>query len=190
MQPVKVVRAAELPVAQLIINQVRQAYLASPGAMPISSITLDPLEVIVIDGQTSQYYRVPVTVNSDGSLAFGSPVPNPGPVSPNAYPNPPGTVQPNVPGGSPTLPAPTFSNASRGAGTAGVAASKDDAEYRALFVAPPRDDPPAPDYDRLFTTRETAHRMLDQQDANARHAIQSLTDDQVYARLYGQGGSR
>jgi hypothetical protein len=234
------VRAADLPAAQLVINQIRDAYQATPGAMLVNSISLDPLEVIVINGLTSEYYRVPVSVNADGSYAFGQPIAAPGPGS-QSYPDPPGTVRPDVPGGSPTLPAPTSSQqASRGvsardrariaaavargavpagraahweakaargedismvdaltgglvspgAGKADAAASQADADYRQLFRPAARHDSPGPEYDALFTTRQAARQMLDQQEAAAQHATASLTEDQLFSSLFGDGGSR
>jgi hypothetical protein len=111
-----VVRAGALPEAQEVVDALRDAYQEQPGAMLIGGVTLNPLEVIAIDGQTGQYYRVPVTVDqASGTYQFGSPIPAGGAVSPNAYPSPPGAVYPGVPGGTPSLPAPTFSHAaSRG----------------------------------------------------------------------------
>ena len=241
MKQFRTVRAADLPAAQLVMNQVRDAYKSTPGAMLISSISLNPLEVIVIDGQTAQYYVVPVTIGDDGGFVFGAPAKTTGPGG-QSYPDPPGTVRPNVPGGSPTLPAPTSSQAAscggisardrqriaaavaRGALPAwrtahweakaargedisvvdqlagGVAlpgsdkptaaASQADADYNRLFGPAARHDTAAPEYDALFTTRDAARRMLDQQDATAQHAIASMSDDDLFARIFGEGGSR
>jgi hypothetical protein len=222
------------------MDVVRDAYKATPGAMLISSITLSPLELVVVDGATSQYYRVPVTVNGDGSLSFGSPTATTGPGG-QSYPDPPGTVRPNVPGGSPSLPAPSFGQqASRGvsardrqriaaavgrgavpagraahwearaaagedisvvdhlagglvspgAGKADAAASQADADYDRLFGSATRDGSPAPEYDRLFTTREAARRAVDQQDVAAQYALDTMSDDELFSSLFGAGGSR
>lgn len=240
MRQFRTVQAADLPAAQVIMDQLRHAYQATPGALLVSSITLNPLEVVVIDGLTSEYFRIPVTVGNDGTFAFGSPIATTGPGG-QSYPDPPGTVRPNVPGGSPTLPAPTFSQAASrgvsardrqriqaavargalpawraahweakasrgediscvdqlaggvvlpGSGKAAAAVSEADADYRALFGPAARHDSAAPEYDALFTTREAARRMVDQQDAAAKHAVDTMTDDQLFASLFGQGGSR
>ena len=235
------VREADLPAAQLVMDQVREAYKATPDAMLISSINLNPLEVIVIDGQTTQIYVVPVTIGDDGGFVFGAPAKTTVPANPNAYPAPGGATYPNVPGGSPSLPAPTFSQAasrgvsdrdrariaaavargavpggraahwearaargedismidaltgglvSPGAGKADAAASQADADYRQLFGPAARHDSPGPEYDALFTTRQAARQMLDQQEAAAQHATASLTEDQLFSRIFGDGGSR
>jgi hypothetical protein len=237
----RTVRAANsLAEAQAVMDVVRDAYKGTPGAMLISSISLSPLELLVVDGATSQYYRVPVTVNDDGSLSFGAPIATTGPGG-QSYPDPPGTVRPNVPGGSPSLPAPTSSQASRGvsdrdrariaaavargavpagraahwearaargedismidaltgglvspgAGKADAAASVADADYRRLFGPAARHDSPGPEYSALFgSTPEAAQRALDQQEAAATHTLASLTDDQLYTKLFGQEGSQ
>jgi len=78
-----------------------------------------------------------------------------------------------------------------GTGKADAAASQADADYRALFGPRARDYGPAPDYDALFgSTPQAARRALDDQEALASHVIASLTDDQLFKRLFGDGGSR
>jgi hypothetical protein len=91
-----------LQTAQQIMNEVRSAYQQEPNAMLIADGTLNPLELIVVDGQTGRYYRIPVTSNDDGTFDFGAPIPVTGPSSPNAYPSPPGTVNPGQPAPSST----------------------------------------------------------------------------------------
>ncbi len=72
-----------LQTAQVIMDAVRSAYQAVPGAMLVSSVSLNPLEVVVIDGLSGSYYMVPVTTGADGSFNFGAPIATHGPVSPS-----------------------------------------------------------------------------------------------------------
>ncbi len=93
----RVISAADgqaLQTAQAIMDAVRSAYQQEPNAMLIADGTLNPLELVVVDGQSGRYYRIPVTGNADGTFGFGAPIPVTGPTSPNAYPSPPGTVNP------------------------------------------------------------------------------------------------
>ncbi len=91
----RVISAADgqaLQTAQQVMDAVRSAYQQEPSPMLIADASLNPLELIVVDGQSGRYYRVPVTGNDDGSFSFGAPIPVTGPTSPNAYPSPPGAV--------------------------------------------------------------------------------------------------
>lgn len=93
----RVVSAADgqaLQTAQQISDAVRTAYQQQPDAMLIADGMLNPLELVVVDGQSGRYYRIPVTTNADGSFSFGAPIPVTGPASPNAYPQPPGSSSP------------------------------------------------------------------------------------------------
>jgi hypothetical protein len=81
-----------LQTAQQVMDAVRTAYQQEPSAMLIADASLNPLELIVVDGQSGRYDRVPVTGNGDGTFSFGAPIPVTGPPSPNAYPSPPGAV--------------------------------------------------------------------------------------------------
>ena len=78
---------------------------------------------------------------------------------------------------------------SPGAGKADAAASQADADFDRLFGSATRDGP-APEYDRLFTSRDAARQMVDQQDAAAQHALATMSDDDLFSSLFGQGGSR
>jgi hypothetical protein len=174
--------------AQAIMDAVRTAYRALPDAMLVAGVELNPLEVTAVNGLTSEYFRVPVTVNDDGTFSFGAAIPTTGPGG-QSYPDPPGTVRPNTPGGSPTLPAPKYGPKQPGNKT-GAAAAPADRDYAALFGPGTPDNTPAPEYDKLFTSREAAERALDKQEADARHAIASMTDDALYQKLFGNGGAR
>jgi len=92
-----------LQTAQAIMDAVRSAYQQQPDPMLIADGSLNPLELIVVDGQSGRYFRVPVTGNADGSFSFGAPIPVTGPTSPNAYPSPPGAVNSGQPGGTASL---------------------------------------------------------------------------------------
>jgi len=89
-----------LQTAQAIMDTVRSAYEQQPDAMLIADASLNPLELVVVDGQSGRRYRIPVTSNDDGSFNFGAPIPVTGPASPNVYPQPPGSVNPGQPAAS------------------------------------------------------------------------------------------
>ena len=215
-----IVRAAavqSLPVAQEIMDTVRAAYLAQPGAALISGITLNPLEVLAMNSQSGQSFRVPVTIAPDGGLSFGPP------------------IQPRVSGGTRSLPGPS---ASRGVSTgdrariqaaidrgalpprraafwetkaaagedinvidqlvggllpvagqvAAAAASPEDADYERLFgSAGAQED--GPEYRALYGTVEEGQRVADARNTAARDAA-AQTGDQAFERLFGQGGPR
>jgi hypothetical protein len=94
----RVISAADgqaLQTAQQVMDAVRSAYEQEPSPMLIADASLNPLELIVVDGQSGRYYRVPVTGNDDGTFSFGAPIPVTGPTSP-------GTVNPGQPGGTPS----------------------------------------------------------------------------------------
>jgi hypothetical protein len=70
--PSRMIRAADAQ--RLLVDTLRAAYLAQSGAMLISGMTLNPLEVLAVDGDTGQSYRVPVTTQADGGVRFGPPI--------------------------------------------------------------------------------------------------------------------
>ena len=203
-----IVRAAavqSLPVAQEIMDAVRAAYLAQPGAALISGITLNPLEVLAMNSQSGQSFRVPVTIAGDGGLSFGPP------------------IQPRVPGGTPRLPGLSASSSvsardqqriqaavDRGAISpqraefyvAEAAAGRDISQLAQLegdllpaggavaASAAPRDaDAEYPEYSKLFGTVQAGQQVADDREIAARAAVAALTDDQVYESLYGLPGA-
>jgi hypothetical protein len=218
----RVISAADgqaLQTAQQIMNSVRSAYQAEPDAMLIADATLNPLELIVVDGQSGRYFRVPVTSNDDGSFSFGAPIPVTGPTSPNAYPSPPSAVNPGQPGGTASLASRGISArdqqriqaaVSRGAilperaafWAAKAAAGEDisvvDQAVGGLLptagtvaaAAAPRDaDAEHPEYCELFGTVQAAQRRADASEVAARSAVAALTDDQVYENIFGKGSA-
>ena len=72
MPPSRMIRAADAQ--RLLVDTLRDAYQAQPGAMLISGMTLNPLEVLAVDGDTGQSYRVPVMTQADGGVRFGPPI--------------------------------------------------------------------------------------------------------------------
>jgi hypothetical protein len=46
-----------LQTAQQVMDAVRSAYQQEPSPMLIADASLNPLELIVVDGQTGRYYR-------------------------------------------------------------------------------------------------------------------------------------
>jgi len=71
----RVISAADgqaLQTAQQVMDAVRSAYQQEPGAMPIADASLNPLELVVVDGQSGRYFRIPVTGNDDGTFSFGT----------------------------------------------------------------------------------------------------------------------
>jgi hypothetical protein len=200
-----------LQTAQQIMNEVRSAYQQEPNAMLIADGTLNPLELIVVDGQTGRYYRIPVTCNDDGTFDFGSPIPVTGPSSP-------GTVNPQT-GGTPAQASRAVSARDRQLIQAAVdrgaipsqraafyaaeaAAGRDISQLAQLegnllpaggavaASAAPRDaDAEYPEYSKLFGTVQAGQQVADDREIAARAAVAGLTDDQVYERLYGKAGA-
>ena len=77
------------------------------------------------------------------------------------------------------------------AGTvAAAAAPRDaDADYGALFGSAGPKEEDAPDYARLFGSPQEGQRVADAHEVAARAAVAALTDDQVYAAMFGQGSA-
>jgi hypothetical protein len=195
-----------LQTAQQIMDEVRSAYQQTTNAMLIADATSNPLELIVVDGQTGRYYRIPVTSGADGGFTFGGPIPVTGPSA--------GTVSPGQPGGT--------AQASRGVSArdrqriqaaidrgalpsfraafweAKAAAGEDISGVDQLVgglltglgtvaaSAAPRDpDAEYPEYGALFGTVEQGQRVADTREVAARATATALTDDQVYERMFG-----
>jgi hypothetical protein len=73
LPPNRIVRAAaaqSLPAAQEVVDTLRAAYLALPAAKLVTGVTLNPVEILTVDGQTGQSYRVPVTIQASGAVSF------------------------------------------------------------------------------------------------------------------------
>lgn len=209
-----VINAADgqaLQTAQQIMNSVRSAYQAEPEAMLIADATLNPLELIVVDGQSGRYFRVPVTGNDDGTFTFGDPIPVTAPSSQNAYPQPPGSsttaasrgisgrdrqrIQAAIDRGAiPAFRAAFWEERS----AAGEDISRIDQLVGGLLdgmgtvaaSAAPRDaDAEYPEYGRLFGTPEAGRRMADNREVAARTAVAALTDDEVFEAMFGKASS-
>jgi hypothetical protein len=199
-----------LQTAQQIMNSVRSAYQAEPDAMLIADATLNPLELIVVDGQTGRYYRVPVTSNDDGTFTFGDPIPVTGPSSPNAYPQPPGSSMAAARGVSARDRQRIQAAVDRGAipswraafwqqkAAAGEDISRVDELVGGLLdglgtvaaSAAPRDaDAEYPEYAALFGTVQTGQQRADARDVAARATVAGLTDDQVYESMFGKASA-
>jgi hypothetical protein len=220
----RVISAADgqaLQTAQAIMDAVRSAYQQEPDAMLIADGTLNPLELVVVDGQSGRYYRVPVTVtgNDDSTFSFGAPIPVTGPTSPNAYPSPPGTVNPGQPGATPTQASRGVSARDRqriqaaiGRGAlplhraafweAKAAAGEDISVVDQLVgglltgtgtvaasAAPIDADAEYPEYRALFGTPAAGQRIADDREIAARAAVAALTDDQVFEAMFGRASA-
>lgn len=191
-----------LQTAQQIMNEVRSAYQQEPNAMLIADGTLNPLELIVVDGQTGRYYRIPVTSNDDGTFTFGDPIPVTGPPSPNAVPQPPGSSAATASRGVSARDRQRIQAAlGRGAipsfraafWEAKAAAGEDISQIDQLVgglldgldtvaaSAAPRDaDAEYPDYSRLFGSAQAGQQLPDAREVAARKDAAALTDDQEY----------
>jgi len=198
-----------LQTAQQIMNEVRSAYQQEPNAMLIADGTLNPLELIVVDGQTARYYRIPVTCNDDGTFDFGSPIPVTGPSSP-------GTGNPQT-GGTPAQASRGLSARDRQLIQAAVDRGAIPAQRAAFYAAEaaagrdisqlaqlegdllpaggavaasaaPRDaDAEYPEYRTLFGPPDAGQRMADDREVAARAA--ALTADLAYENLFGAKAS-
>jgi hypothetical protein len=208
----RVISAADgqaLQTAQQIMDSVRSAYQAEPDAMLIADATLNPLELIVVDGQSGWYFRVPVTSNDDGTFTFGDPIPVTGPSSPNAYPQPPGSaptaaswgvisardrarIQAAVDRGAVPRNRAAFWEAKAAAGEdisqvdQLVGGLLDGLGTVAASAAPRDTDAEYPEYRALFGPPETGQRVADDREVAARAAVAALTDDQVFESMFGK----
>jgi hypothetical protein len=201
--PNRTIRAADvksLPVAQQIVDTVREAYLAQPGAMLISGVTLNPLEVLAVHASTGQSFRVPVMTKADGAPNFGAPIRN-------------------VPGGAPSLPVAAASQAlsgrpsdrdrrriqaavDRGAilpsrvawWSARAAAGEDISGIDQLVggllpvegkvtAAAAQEDQDYPDYRALYGTVQAGQQVADAREAAARNAAPE-TGEEAYDLLF------
>lgn len=72
------VMADAAPNAATTVEDIRRAYYDSKDTPPtywITEIQLSPLQMIVADEAEGCLYRVPVTLDKDGAVQFGAPVP-------------------------------------------------------------------------------------------------------------------
>jgi hypothetical protein len=213
MPPNRMIRAADtrsLPVAQHVVNTVRDAYMAQPGAMLISGLTLNPLEVLAVHGDTGQSYRVPVVAGADGALTFGTPVRSlPGDASslPVAASGQAGTrgisdrafqrIQAAIDRGA--LPP------HRAAFWAALASAGEDISQIDQLVGgllpsagtmtaaasrggarPEPEKGGLDEYHALFGTREDGERAADACEITARATVAALTDDEVFDAMFGK----
>lgn len=75
-QPERLTAAAPAPVKKLAVSDedVRRAYYETAGySMWITSMQLDPLQLMVCDDASGKYYRVPIALSGD-KFEFGDPV--------------------------------------------------------------------------------------------------------------------
>jgi hypothetical protein len=211
-----IVRAGAAPGE--IMAALRDAYGAQPGAMPIAGVTLNPLEVIVVDGPTGRCYRVPVTTDkASGAFNFAAPIAASGPGAsrlPASSPRASGGVsardqqriQAAVARGALPSDRAAFWVAKAAAGEdisvvdqlvtvlpvapGKVAASREDADYQRMFGArAPQADDGGPEYGALFGTVEHAQRAADSVQAAARREVAALTDDELFERMFGKDGA-
>jgi hypothetical protein len=204
-----------LQTAQQISDSVRTAYQQQPDAMLIADGTLNPLELVVVDGQSGRYYRIPVTSNGDGSFSFGAPIPVTGPAAPNVYPQPPGSSAPTASRGVPARDRQRIQAAiARGAipswraafweqkAAAGEDISVVDQAVGGLLPATgtvaaavsrggaqsePEED--LDEYHALYGSRQDGERAADAREVAARTAVAALTDDQVYESMFGKASA-
>jgi hypothetical protein len=161
-----------------IVAALRDAYGAQPGALAIAGVTLNPLEVVVIDDPAGRSYRVPVMIDqASGAFNFAAPIPA------------------DVPGWARLL---TSSAPAAGRGVSAsdqqrmapgkVTASREDADYQRMFgPRAPQGDDGGPEYRALFGTVEQGQRAADSVQAAARKEVAALTDDQLFERMFGPG---
>ena len=203
-----------------LIAALRDAYGAQPGAMPIGGVTLNPLEVVTVDSATSRCYRVPVTVDrASGAFNFAAPIAASGPGASRLPASSPRRASGGVSaldqqrihaavarGALPSDRA-AFWVAKAVAGEdisrvdqlvavlpvspGKVAASREDADYQAMFGArAPQGDADSPEYSALFGTIEQGQRAADAVQAAAWKQVTALTDDELFDQLFAPGISR
>lgn len=197
-----------LQTAQQIMDTVRSAYQQEPDAMLIADATLNPLELVVVDGQSGRYYRIPVTTNADGSFSFGAPIPVTGPASPNAYPSPPGAVNPGQTAASRGVSARDQQRIAAAVGRGAIpqsrvgfwwqkaAAGEDISAVDQLWgpgaplaagvvaAAASQEDADYPEYRKLFGPVEEGQQRTDEVRAARQAAVAALSDNELRAHLF------
>jgi hypothetical protein len=191
----------------MVAAAVRDLYTAQPGAMEVVGVSLYPLHVLAASGTSGQMYRIPVIPGSDGAVSFGAA--QPGVVAARGTA---GVVARDIRrigeavarGAMPRSRA-VYWAARSAAGhdidildqlasgviaAAGAEPGPDD--YQRLFgmsgAAQAGED--CPEYDALYGTPETGRQRADAREVAARAAVAALTDDEVFARMFGKTTNR
>jgi len=191
-----------LPEAHVIATAVRDAYQALPGAMPVTGVMLDPLQVLAADYRSGQVYRVPVIPGNDATVSFGTPLPGVAAArgAGGVCSGDQQRIAAAVSRGAMPAHRAAYWAACAAAGrsidivdqlaggilaAAGPASKPDDYEHLFGASGTRQPDDNGPEYSALFGTPEEGQRKADQIRAADRAQVAAMTDDQIFQTLFG-----
>ena len=220
MRPNRPVRATRPVLASNVtLEDVRRKfYDQAPPTQCIQSMQLDPLQLIVEDQAAGTLTRVPVELGADGSISFGQPVQvqveyqDAEQVAAKAAGKAKAErhITAAVAAGRISAQRAGYwrTQAARGvdvsvldtfavvppelkAAPGSPARSPEDQDYERLFGSGQQDqDDGGPEYAAFFPTPGQDRRRVDAREVAAAKAAAALSDDELWDRLFGKGGSR